>query len=257
MYHDVIESHGHQASGFASADAALYKLDPKLFDQHLRAIARAVRHQPVTVLEPVLQDRNEMPLLITFDDGGVSAYTHIADKLEERGWRGHFFVTAGYIGTPPFLNPAQIRELRKRGHVIGSHSYSHPLRMARCGWEELLREWKTSVEELSGILGEPVKVASIPGGQYARKVAEAASIAGIETLFTSEPVTRCHTVDRCKIYGRYTVQRRMPPQVVADLAAGKTAPRLQQLLWWNAKKVIKTLGGESYMKLREALARCP
>jgi peptidoglycan/xylan/chitin deacetylase (PgdA/CDA1 family) len=260
MYHDVVEGRGHEASGFPWPDAALYKLEPKLFDEHLRAINRAVAEKPSTINELSSTARGDAhagrraPWMITFDDGGVSAHTYIAGKLEEMGWRGHFFITACYIGKPAFVSPAQIRELRDRGHVIGTHSYSHPLRMAQCGWEELVWEWKMSIECLSDILGERVKTASVPGGQYKREIARAASLAGIETLFTSEPTVRPHLVDRCQVFGRYSIQRWMSPQVAAALAKGEVAPRLKQAVLWNAKKLVKAVGGEYYLKARQALA---
>jgi peptidoglycan/xylan/chitin deacetylase (PgdA/CDA1 family) len=83
--------------------------------------------------------------------------------LERYGWPGYFFVATDWIGRPGCLNAARIRELDSRGHVIGSHSYSHPERMARQSWERLLAEWKASTEQLASILGYPVKVASVPG----------------------------------------------------------------------------------------------
>ncbi len=261
MYHDVVEDSDHTLSGFPWPDAALYKLGPKLFDKHLRAIAGAVAERPVTVDQVEMQNLASLPpdatagsrpWMITFDDGGVSAHTQIADKLEELGWRGHFFITAGYIGQHAFMTAAQIRDLRRRGHVIGSHSFSHPLRMAQCQDDELIREWQTSVEIISGILGEPVRIASVPGGQYAPKIAEAASLAGIEALFNSEPTTRRKQVGSCAVYGRYAIQRGASPLCAAQLATGTLSPRLRQLVFWNAKKVVKTVGGEFYLKLRRS-----
>jgi peptidoglycan/xylan/chitin deacetylase (PgdA/CDA1 family) len=252
MYHDVVEARGHEASGFPWPDAALYKLEPEQFTAHLEAIAGALCGAPRTVSE-LPAASGQTPVLLTFDDGGVSSYTRIADQLEERGWRGHFFITAGQIGACAFVSRDQIRDLHCRGHVIGSHSFSHPLRMAQCSLSDLASEWWMSVGLLSDILGEQVCAASVPGGNYTRKIAEAASMAGIKALFTSEPTTRWRRVDGCTVYGRYTIQRWMPPHVAADLVAGKAAPRLRQLIWWNTKKVIKALGGEYYLKLRNTL----
>jgi peptidoglycan/xylan/chitin deacetylase (PgdA/CDA1 family) len=254
MYHDVVAHGRWDESGFPGADAALYKLEREEFARHLHAIARAIQHPPITVFELAATiARRAMPLLITFDDGGVSAYTHIAAMLEEYGWRGHFFVTANHIGTPTFLSRAQIRELRARGHVIGSHSSSHPLRFANCSWDEMLHEWQTSVETLSEIIGEAVTTASVPGGYYSRKVAEAASQAGIERLFNSEPTATCIEVAGCLILGRYTVQRWTTATAAAALAGGRLAPRLRQLALWQAKKVTKAIGGEQYLKVRRSL----
>ena len=253
MYHDVVEQATHQASGFGSADAALYKLEPDEFARHLAAIKAVVSERPVLVTDLLTNKAAAgRPWMMTFDDGGVSSYAPIADCLEALGWRAHFFITTDYIGTPAFMNRAQIRDLHRRGHIIGSHSCSHPLRFAARPWSELKREWSESVGVLSELLGEPVQIASIPGGQYSRQVAEAAAAAGIKALFTSEPTTGSAEVDGCLILGRYAIQRWMSHTVAAGMARGQFAPRFKQWLWWELKKITKRLGGERYLRLRES-----
>lgn len=253
MYHDVVERAAHQASGFGSPDAALYKLEPDEFERHLAAIRNVVSDRPILVTDLLADKAGPAKLwMMTFDDGGASFYTPIADRLEESGWRAHFFITTDYIGKPAFMTREQIRELHRRGHVIGSHSCSHPLRFAARPRGEMEREWSESVRELTSILGEPVQTASVPGGQYSRQVAEAAATAGIEALFTSEPTTGCREVDGCLVLGRYAIQQWMSPAVAAGMARGQFAPRFRQWLWWETKKVAKTLGGDYYLKLRES-----
>ena len=241
MYHDVVERGGSSASGFPGPGPAVYKLDRGEFARHLEAIRKA--------LHPSRE------ILLTFDDGGISAYAPVAGMIEQYGWRGYFFVTTDCIGRSGFLNPAQIRELDRRGHVIGSHSCSHPERMSREPWERLLAEWKGSTERLASILGHPVKVASVPGGYYSRRVAEAAAAAGIETLFTSEPKAGVRIVNGCRVLGRYTVQRGMGPEWAAGFAAGKLEPRLRQALLWKVKGLAKAVGGPVYLRLRAAILR--
>jgi peptidoglycan/xylan/chitin deacetylase (PgdA/CDA1 family) len=240
MYHDVVENGKYSASGFAGAGADLYKLDRQEFARHLEAIRTAIGDREVS---------------LTFDDGGVSAYETVAGMLEQYSWHGHFFITTDWIGRPGFLNADQIRELDRRGHVVGSHSCSHPTRMARLSPDELIGEWKCSIQRLAEIVGNPVKVASVPGGYYSRKVAEAAAQAGIETLFTSEPTARVHVVEGCRVLGRYVVERGMGPEWPAGFAAGKVGPRLRQALRWKAKRVAKVLGGGLYLRVREAILK--
>ena len=258
MYHDAIEGGVNESSGFNWPDAALYKLEACVFDEHLRAIACVCEH-PV-VISDILSAGPNPPKglrewMITFDDGGVSAYTHIAGRLEELGWRGHFFIATDYIGANGFMNHAQIRELRRRGHAIGSHSCSHPLRMASCGLRQIEREWSVSVDLLSDLLGERVDLASIPGGQYSRRVVEAAAQAGVRALFTSEPTVRRRRIAGCLTLGRYAVHRRTAPLTAAAIASGKIIPRVRQALLWQAKKTGKIIGGQRYLQFREALAR--
>jgi peptidoglycan/xylan/chitin deacetylase (PgdA/CDA1 family) len=253
MYHDVVERATHQTSGFAGADAALYKLEPVQFERHLTTISEFVSERPILVTD--LKDGKAVPArpwMITFDDGGVSAYTAIADQLEMLGWRAHFFITTDYIGAPAFMSRDQIRDLHRRGHIIGSHSCSHPLRMASRPKDELRREWKDSVSLLSDLLGEQVRIASVPGGQYSRQVAQAAADTKIDILFTSEPTTRCARVENCLVIGRYAIQRWMTPAFAAAMASGQLAPRFRQWLWWKIKKIAKTLGGDYYLMLRKS-----
>lgn len=262
MYHDTIEGGAHESSGFHWPDAALYKLEAGAFDQHLQAIAR-VRERPIIISDILSagpwppRGPRECPRewIITFDDGGVSAYAHIAERLEELGWRGHFFIATDYIGAKGFMDRAQIRELRRRGHVIGSHSCSHPLRMASCSRRQIEREWNVSVNLLSDLLGEQVDLASIPGGQYSRQVVEAAAQAGVRAIFTSEPTTRRSLVAGCLTLGRYAIKRWTAAQTAAAITLGKLLPRARQTLLWQAKKMAKTIGGERYLTFREALAK--
>jgi peptidoglycan/xylan/chitin deacetylase (PgdA/CDA1 family) len=251
MYHDVTPVGREDASGFPGGDAARYKLTPAQFDDHLAAI-RVRADRPVGVIGHLDVERIAAPLLLTFDDGGASAAA-IADRLEHVGWRGHFFMTAGYVDRPGFLTARDLRDLHRRGHVIGSHSYSHPLRMARLPIGRLRDEWHKSVAVLADMLGEPIRTASVPGGHSSRAVAREAARAGIRFLFTSEPIVRVRRVGDMMVIGRYVVQRSTPPEVAAAVAAGSPAPRFRQLALWATKRVAKTIGGATYLAARDRL----
>ena len=251
MYHDVVSRDQRDSSGFPGADAALYKLTPEQFRNHIQAIRRA-ENKPLTAPNLNAPEAPKTPFFITFDDGGVSAFTTTAGILEEAGWRGHFFVTAGRVGHGAFMSRDQIRELHRRGHVIGSHSLSHPPKMSACSWDEMIHEWSASVKILSDILGERVSIASVPGGSYSKQVARAAAESGIEILFTSEPTASAKVVEGCTVLGRYVVQRWTRPETAAAIAAGRRAPRLGQMIYWNAKKTLKAIGGNYYSKARRS-----
>lgn len=247
MYHDVVEDGQWDSSGFAGPAAAVYKLEAREFERHLDAIAAA------GALVGLIGDAS-WPVFLTFDDGGASA-TRAASALEARGWRGHFFITTDQLGEPAFLSRNQVGELRTRGHIIGSHSCSHPPRISQCNDSELAREWRESVNILSHLTGDPVTVASVPGGFHSLRVAEAAAAAGIRYLFTSEPTARVGMVNGCAILGRYYVQRGMSPEISAAFAVGRRSAQMKQALLWKLKKAAKTLGGGMYLKAREAAFR--
>jgi peptidoglycan/xylan/chitin deacetylase (PgdA/CDA1 family) len=254
LYHDVVASGELASSGFPQADAAIYKLTRPEFESHLEAISHEGQSCDVILLDSRQRKIPDRALLFTFDDGGISSML-IADLLEARGWRGHFFITTDYIGRGGFLAASQIRELHSRGHVIGSHSCSHPPRISHCTPAELNREWRDSVRVLSDCLGEKVAVGSVPGGFYARRVAQAARNTGIEVLFTSEPTSRIQIMDDCLIVGRYSIQQGTSSRTAARIARGDLAPRLRQFIYWNAKKGLKRIGGNQYVTLRKKLLR--
>lgn len=261
LYHDVLEPGAPVESGFPGGDARVYKLDRAEFIRHLQALSARVRPGVLDVNGLDGQERLPRPgapaagetVLLTFDDGGVSAYAPTADLLEERGFRGYFFVTTDYVGKPGFLDAAQVRALRARGHVIGSHSCSHPPRMSHLDDAALGREWSRSAKILSDILGEAVTTASVPGGYYSARVARAAAAAGYRVLFNSEPTSRVGKVEGCMVLGRYSVQRGVPAERAAAMAAGQILPRAQQAAFWGAKKVLKAAGGSLWLRARKAL----
>lgn len=255
LYHDVVEPDDFAASGFPGPDADTYKMDVGTFAAHIEAIDHATRHKPQSAIQLMRRASPEAAPLLTFDDGGVSAYTHTADILDRLSWPGHFLVTTNRIGSPRFVSPQQIRNLRQRGHVIGSHSASHPVRMSACGWRRLVEEWNNSRRSLSDILGEEVTVASVPGGYFSKRVARAASAAGIRLLFTSEPTTRCYVVDECLVVGRFCLRTGTSPATAARLVRGDWCPRMRSWLSWNARKGAKKIAGDFYLRARLSLLR--
>lgn len=251
MYHDVVSGESWDESGFPGADSARYKLSLQRFREHLHAIRDAAAVPPTIWDRAALEQASSgIPLLITFDDGGISSVRPIADELEELGWRGHFFVTTDFIGKPGFVDAGAVRELVERGHCVGSHSCSHPTRIAACSDDELRREWRYSTRRLADALGRPIDVASVPGGYYSTRVAEFAEAAGIRALFTSEPTEAVSYVGRCALLGRYTIMRSTPARVAAGLAGGNWRRVTRQTAMWTAKKAAKKLGGPLYLKFR-------
>ncbi len=249
-YHDVVEE-------LETGDDPLrrcpsyYTLSRKAFQHHLESIRQQAPNNTVEAIRKARTWQQQIPIFLTFDDGAIGAYTCIADELESRNWRGHFFVTSSWINKPGFMNPSQIRELHQRGHVIGSHTHSHPDRMSNLSWASLIEEWSLSSKILSDILGEPVKVASVADGYYSEKVGKSAAESGIEVLFNSEPIRGISTVDGCLILGRYSIKADTPAATSGAIAAGAFWPSLRQTGLWEAKKAMKAIGGDSYLTIRK------
>jgi peptidoglycan/xylan/chitin deacetylase (PgdA/CDA1 family) len=248
MYHDIAPRAKREMVGFPGPLAARYKLEPDAFKAHLDALAATGLQ--VGTLEP---DGSPPQVLLSFDDGGRSALL-AAEELERRGWRGQFFITTGRLGTPGFLSAEELRELVGRGHLIGGHSHTHPTYMGRLTRDELDREWNCSRTVLADILGAPPRTASVPGGYLSNEVIAAATTAGYELLFTSEPTA---SVQRrpIPVYGRYTIWNTTPARTAAAYARGERLACGRLWLEWNAKKLAKRTSPRIYQALRGARAR--
>ena len=251
-YHDVVAGDEFDSSGFPRAASASYKLSAHDFAAHLDAIG-ATGAQVACVDRMMDMAPHATPVFLTFDDGGVSALRQTAPLLEARGWVGHFFIVSDRIGTAGFLDADGIRELHSHGHLVGSHSCSHPMRFSGLTMREMVREWRDSRAMLEDILHAEVTTASVPGGYYRKPAAEAATEAGYRTLFTSEPMTRVRLIGECLVLGRYSIRRGDAPAIASALVVGRGAARGVQWATWNAKKVIKAAGGNVYLAIREVI----
>jgi peptidoglycan/xylan/chitin deacetylase (PgdA/CDA1 family) len=232
LFHDVYATNP-AASGFRGVVADRYKIALKHFDELLHAIDAG----------------DPSCIRLTVDDGGSSYYAHMADRLEARGWRGYCFMPTALIGERGFLTARQLQDLDQRGHVIGTHSASHPTRFSACSLPRMIREWTESRMALEDLLGHDVRVASLPGGYYSPTVARSANAAGLEELFTSEPTTRVWRYGECRIAGRFTIRPSHGPEDVRALIAAVPLARWREWAAWNAKKAVKPLLGSMYPRL--------
>jgi peptidoglycan/xylan/chitin deacetylase (PgdA/CDA1 family) len=228
-YHDVTDA--PTDSGFQRPAAMTYKLSTALFRDHLDAIAaQAGAPELVTAIDFTSPERH---VLLTFDDGGVSALA-IGEELARRGWRGHFFVVTRLVGARRFLKVQQVRELQAAGHIVGSHSHTHPDIFNAQPPQRMAEEWRVSADIIAQLTGAPCTSASVPGGDISRAVLESAAQAGFRFLFTSEPHLRPRRVDSCWALGRYCARVGTSSQRIGELA---------RFHGWNSALLARRLKG--------------
>jgi hypothetical protein len=245
LLHDVYVDDPAE-SGFVDPLAHRYKLRS---DECDRLLAAMDAERPSVTVVASAAGVHHPAVALTVDDGGKSFASLLADRLEARGWRGHAFMTTSMIGRPGFLTAADLRDLDRRGHLVGTHSATHPQRFNACSWERMVSEWADSRSALEDVLGHAVVVGSLPGGYLSRRAAQAAAHAGLRVLFTSEPVTTPWSVDGCLLVGRFTVRPGQSPGALAALTSGSRGPWLRQRALWTAKKLVKPLLGAAYPRL--------
>ncbi|MDB4016269.1 polysaccharide deacetylase family protein [Flavobacteriaceae bacterium] len=184
--------------------------------------------------------------LLTFDDGGKSAMI-IADYLEKYNLKGHFFITTSMIGKKCFLNQKDIIELHDRGHIIGSHSHSHPNIFKSLTYNQMICEWLESKKILENILNTKVQSCSVPGGDANTDTYLSAQECGFNIVFNSEPTIKLIEKENLKVFGRFCPKSGTNYSIIKNLCHHKGLKT--QLFIRKMKNLIRTLFFPIYSKV--------
>lgn len=225
MYHDIVTK-TDKSSGFQNKNAFQYKVEESAFEEQVKA----------------LQGKD---VVFTFDDGGESFLTKAAPLLEKYGFKGVFFISTKYIGTPGFLTAEQVKILEERGHIVGSHSHSHPEIFTKLSKEEVHEEWSKSYEILQNILGKKNLPMSIPNGYASKTIMQEAIDCGYTDIYTSQPTTKVGSFQKHNVIGRYVVHENMTTEDVLRIVISK-GTKMKMALKWHVLNVVKGVLGESY-----------
>jgi peptidoglycan/xylan/chitin deacetylase (PgdA/CDA1 family) len=131
---------------------------------------------------------------LTFDDGNISDATIAMPALLERGITACFFVCAGRIGQPGYLDSSAMRDLISAKMEIGSHGWGH-VNWRRADDKTLDIEIDEARKKIADVVGCVVDKAAIPFGYYDRRVLRRlrCSQNEIKTVFTSDGGRVQHT----------------------------------------------------------------
>src|SRR6185312_11454308 len=122
-----------------------------------------------------MQYKTSLPLedhevVITFDDGPLPPYsTRILDILAENCVKVDYFL----VGSMAKEYPALVRRIYNAGHVIGTHSFDHPLRFNSMGEEKIAHEIDGGITAVDAAVGDPRAVAPffrVPGLRRSKDV---------------------------------------------------------------------------------------
>ncbi len=169
-----------------------------------------------------------------FQRPGALPYTLTPRAFADHLTQIHFFIVSSLIGTRTFATASDIRYLASCGHVVGTHSHTHPDIFPDLTPERMLEEWRTSGDAISEIVGAPCLTASVPGGDISRRVLASAARAGVRYLFTSEPWLSPRAIDECHVLGRFCPKVGTSPDRIRELA---------QFRGWTSALVVRRLKG--------------
>ncbi len=125
-------------------------------------------------------------VMITLDDGFEDNYTSALPILESCGFKAMFFIVADWVGKPGFMSWDQILELERRGHIIGSHTVTHPM-LTEIGLQKAKHEIYNSKQWIETALGIPVHFFCYPTGRFNESLEEMVRQAGYDAAFVTAP----------------------------------------------------------------------
>jgi peptidoglycan/xylan/chitin deacetylase (PgdA/CDA1 family) len=187
-----------------------------------------------------------------FDDGSETDLLAAAPILREAGFNATSYITAGWLGRPGYLSPAQLRELVHHGFEIGCHSMTHAY-LTDLDDSALYRETYDAKSRLEEVIGTPVHHFSCPGGRYNVRVGQAARAAGFRTVATSRIHVNSPHTDVFGL-GRVAILRGLEISEFAGICNGEALSRLraQSGVRLAARRV---LGSSLYDRLRKVMLR--
>jgi len=125
------------------------------------------------------------PVVVSFDDGYLSHYTHAKPVLRKLDWPGVLFLTIHNIGAGG-LTEHQVRSLLHAGWEIDSHTLTHP-DLPSLDDTALQHELVDSRAQLQQRFGVKADFFAYPAGRYDARVESATKAAGYTAATTVEP----------------------------------------------------------------------
>ncbi len=178
-----------------------------------------VAHDRFVALLDSVADREDVR--ITFDDGNASDVEQALPALVDRELDATFFVVAGRLGEPTFLDASGVRELAAAGMGIGCHGMRHrPWR--GLDETELHEEHVEAKAILEQIVERPVVQAACPFGSYDRRVLRSLRGSGYRRVYTSDRGT---TGPGDFLQARNTVGPEDRPELLSAIESLDSSPR--------------------------------
>jgi peptidoglycan/xylan/chitin deacetylase (PgdA/CDA1 family) len=144
------------------------------------------------------------PVVISFDDGYLSQYTHAFPVLEADHWPGVLNMEVNFVGPATGLRPWRIRRLLAGGWELDAHTLTHP-DLTTLDAAELRRQVAGSRTALRRRFHVPVNFFCYPDGRYDdRVIAEVRRAGFLGATTTTYGLARPPnylTLDRIRIDG--------------------------------------------------------
>jgi peptidoglycan/xylan/chitin deacetylase (PgdA/CDA1 family) len=138
----------------------------------------------------------DQPVILSFDDGSISAYEAVFPLLKAHNLKGTFFVSTGLVSNSPgaYLTWDQLKEMSGSGMEIMPHGHSHA-NLAKKAPGETEESYRTRVRKelahskslLESSLHRPCPFFAYPYGAYNQEVEEMAKEVDFTFVLTACP----------------------------------------------------------------------
>jgi peptidoglycan/xylan/chitin deacetylase (PgdA/CDA1 family) len=92
-------------------------------------------------------------IVLTFDDGPLGANTQLVlDTLQKHCVKATFFS----VGRMALANPKLLQDIDRRGHTVGTHTWSHPRAMDQLPADDIKLEIEKGFAAVSQAMGKPI-----------------------------------------------------------------------------------------------------
>ncbi|MFH9084889.1 MULTISPECIES: polysaccharide deacetylase family protein [unclassified Streptomyces] len=182
----VLAQGGEETAGTAAAPVAgpqarqalkpsAFRLQPLTGEGPPRAAPRKLKVRKEPIMRVSTSGRH---MVLTFDDGPNPAYTpHILDTLAKHDVRAMFFV----CGECVVQNRELLARMADEGHVVGNHTWTHPL-LTELNRREIRSEMESTSDAIEDAYGERPQWFRAPYGAWNRAAFQLGAEMGMEPM---------------------------------------------------------------------------
>jgi len=181
MYHNIVDEGGEE-------DALNVPVDR--FEDHIRTLKymgyNSITFEQLHEYFSGGEGLPENPVLITFDDGYLSNYSHAFGILSEYGYCATVFMITDYIGSYGYLDGEMLVEMQHSGVFdIQNHSASHLYNLSDMDSARMRAQVAGAREVLEELLDKPVRFFCYPFGRHSSALRGVLKAEGIDMAVTT------------------------------------------------------------------------
>lgn len=244
MYHNV---HENSAASDIPVSASMYHVSLSAFTRQIEGLANSGL-SCLTAREYLAKSARDS-VVITFDDGWKGAFMFAFPILQRLGLKATFFVTKDFCGRKHFFDQSMIRAAVDSGMEVGVHGTSHRM-LSDLDIHTIGMEFADCKAWLEDTIQQTVVSASMPGGDWSRKIARIVEQVGLDSLCTSRPGVNDQKTSLYELR-RFAIRNDTGDDIVERYYHRSTA--MEKLRWSMYRIPQSLLGMKRYSALRRRL----